>query len=265
VTRILLTGAAGRIGAVMRAELPAFGWAVRSFDLRPLADPLPGDDVRIGDLNDPAALADALAGVEAVVHLAAIPTEAPFDMISRANIEGTYSVFEGARRAGVGRIVVASSIHASGYSPRVPLLGVDEPARPDSFYGLRKVVGEALGRLYVDRYGMQVACLRIGAFQPRPRSPHQLAHWLSHGDAVRLVHACLSAPDLGYALLYGRSANTRGWTDLGPALALGYRPQDDSETYAEEVLAAGRGTIDGLVGQDLIDRDNREAERLTGP
>lgn len=250
--RILLTGAAGKIGTTLRAGLPPLGWTLRSLDVKAIADPEPSEEVVTGDLNDPDVLGAAMRGVAAVVHLAAIPTEAPFPRILRTNVEATYAVFETARRTGVERVVFASSVHASGFTPRTEGLSTDAPARPDGLYGVSKVFGESLGRMYADRYGMRVAALRIGAFQRRPRSLHQLPHWLSPEDAVRLVHACLSAPNLTYAIVYGRSANTRGWTDLGPGRALGYEPKDDSEPYADEVAPEPR---DILLGSDMTGPD----------
>jgi uronate dehydrogenase len=98
-----------------------------------------------------------------------------------------------------------------------------------------KVFGEALGRYYVDRYGMQVACLRIGTFQDRPSHPRALSTWLSPADCARLVDACLRAPNLDFALVWGISANTRRTWSLAAGRALGYEPEDDAEVYAAEV------------------------------
>ena len=123
-------------------------------------------------------------------------------------------MFDAARRAGVPRVVYGGSNHAIGFTPRSELLPADGPLRPDTNYGVSKAFGEVVGRFYADRYGMRVACLRIGSCDDRPRTPRWLSTWLSPGDAVRLVDACLRAPDLGYAVVYGISANTRGWWDL---------------------------------------------------
>jgi uronate dehydrogenase len=235
VAPVLVTGAAGRVGAVLRRGLPALGWQLRLLDLAPL----PGEpDAVQADILDPAALAAAMTGVAAVVHLAGLPREASWGATLTANIDGTYQVFEAARRAGVRRIVYASSNHAVGFTPRQQLAGIDIPPRPDTLNGLSKCFGEALARLYVDKYGLEVACLRIGSCFPRPTTVRQLSTWLSPDDAVRLVHASLTAPDLGYAAVYGISANTRGWWDLAPGRALGYEPLDDAEAYAAQVLAA---------------------------
>lgn len=231
---VLITGAAGSIGKVLAEGLPALGHRLRLLDRAAVA----GEDTVVADILDPAALDAAMAGVGAVVHLAAISSEAEFADILRANIEGTYHVFDAARRAAVPRMVYASSNHAVGFTPRQGLAGVDLPPRPDTYYGLSKVFGEALGRLYADRYGMAVASLRIGSFGPQPRTPRELSTWLSHGDAVRLVHAGLSAPDLTYAVVYGISANTRGWWDHEPGRTLGYHPADDAESFARQIVAA---------------------------
>jgi uronate dehydrogenase len=231
---ILVTGAAGRVGAVLRRGLPALGWQLRLLDLAPL----PAEPAAVqADIRDPAALAAAMTGVAAVVHLAGLPREASWGATLAANIDGTYQVFEAARQAGVRRVVYASSNHAVGFTPRQAFAGIDLPPRPDTLNGLSKCFGEALARLYVDKYQLQVACLRIGSCFPRPTTVRQLSTWLSPGDTVRLVHACLSAPGLGYALVYGVSANSRGWWDLAPGRALGYQPLDDAEAYAAEVLA----------------------------
>jgi uronate dehydrogenase len=236
--RVLVTGAAGRIGRAACPGLAARGWRVRGLDRRPL-DGVAGlaDPPVVAEIGDRAALDRATAGVDAVVHLAGVAGEAAFPEILEANIDGTYQVFEAGRRSGVPRIVYASSNHAVGFTPRCDLAGVDLPPRPDTYYGLSKVFGEALGRLYVDRYRLEVVCLRIGSWEDRPKTPRHLATWLSPADGVRLLHAALSAPDVGFTVVYGISANTRAWWDLAPARALGYLSVDDAEDYAEEILA----------------------------
>jgi uronate dehydrogenase len=245
---VLVTGAAGRIGGYLRGGLPDLGWRLRCYDRVPVPVPDEADAV-VADIRDLPRLARAMAGVDAVVHLAGIPTEDRFDRILSANIDGTYRVFETARQGGVRRIVYASSNHAVGFLPRQELAPADGPPRPDTYYGVSKAFGEALAHLYVDRYGLEVACLRIGSCFDRPSSARQLSTWLSPADAVRLTHACLTAPHLDFAVVYGISANTRGWWDLEPGRRLGYHPVDDAEKYAEEVLA--------LVGEpDPADPDH---------
>jgi uronate dehydrogenase len=236
VTLVLVTGAAGRIGGYLRAGLPPLGWSLRCLDLA-VPDGADGLPWSAGDVADPAVLAPAMAGVDAVVHLAGIPTEADFAALRHANIEGTYQVFEAARQAGVRRIVYASSNHAVGYHPTGAELTTEVRPRPDTLYGVTKVFGEALGSFYADRHGLDVAALRIGSCFERPPGLRGLGTWLSPADSVRLVDAVLRAPSFGFRTLYGISSNTRAWWDLEPARALGYEPRDDAEQFAASVLA----------------------------
>ena len=77
-------------------------------------------------------------------------------------------------------------------------------------------------------------CLRIGSFQPRPRERRELATWLSHADGIRLFQAALTADDVGFAIVYGASANTRRWWPADERV--GFVPQDDAEAFADELL-----------------------------
>jgi uronate dehydrogenase len=238
---VLVTGVAGRIGTVLRGGLPERGWAVRCLDLVPIVDTRPGEEHVVADVADLAAMVDATEGAGAVVHLAGISGESTWPAISRANIEGTYCALEAARRAGVARVVLASSNHATGFTPRPGaglLREVDAPPRPDTYYGVAKVTMEALGSLYADRYGMDVVCLRIGSAFAEPTTTRHLATWLSPADTVSLVDAALTAPAPGFAVVWGVSDNTRNWWDLSAARALGYRPADDAEVYAEALIEA---------------------------
>lgn len=250
---VLLTGAAGLVGTMLRERLPGYGYELRLLDVVPVEG---GAKAVTADIRDPGALSDAVRGAEAVVHLAGIPTEAPFPQILDTNIDGTYRVYEAARAAGVRRIVFASSNHAVGFTPRpVPSprpgspgtgatghpapepVPVSTPVRPDTYYGLSKVFGEALASLYADKYGVETVSLRIGSCCPEPSTVRMLGTWLSPGDCARLVHAALTAPDVGHTIVYGISANTRAWWDLTAARALGYEPRDDSERYAARLTA----------------------------
>ncbi|MGW0774130.1 NAD-dependent epimerase/dehydratase family protein [Streptomyces sp. NPDC002835] len=246
---VLLTGAAGGLGTLMRGLLPAYGYELRLLD----AVPVEGEpDAITADLADRAALREAVRGVDAVIHLAGISLEASFDKILRANIEGTYNLYEAVREEGVRRVVFASSNHAVGYVPRPDgeapfapeeLIPVETRHRPDTFYGLSKCFGEDLAQLYWDRHGLETVSVRIGSCFPEPTSVRMLSVWMSPGDAARLFHAALTAEDVGHSVVYGSSANTRLWWDLTSARALGYEPQDDSEQYAAK-LVAEHGELD---------------------
>ncbi|MEV6107418.1 NAD(P)-dependent oxidoreductase [Streptomyces sp. NPDC051940] len=234
---ILLTGAAGGVGTLMRGLLPAYGYDLRLMDLVAVeGEP----DAVVADLNDAAALRAAMRGVDAVVHLAGISLEASFEQILHANIAGTHALYEAARAEGVRRVVFASSNHAVGATP-VPsagaLLAASAPHRPDTYYGLSKCFGEDLAQLYWDKHGIETVSVRIGSCFPEPTTVRMLSIWLSPEDCARLFDAALTAPGVGHTVVYGSSANTRLWWDLAPARALGYEPRDDSERFAEKLLA----------------------------
>ncbi|MFI8516297.1 NAD-dependent epimerase/dehydratase family protein [Streptomyces sp. NPDC085481] len=235
---VLLTGAAGGVGTLMRELLPAYGYELRLLDVAPV----PGaPDAIVADLADRAALREAVRGADAVIHLAGISLEADFDKIVAANITGTHNLYEAVREEGVPRVVFASSNHAVGFTtrprPGEPPLPVDTPHRPDTFYGLSKAFGEDLAQFYWDKHGVETVSVRIGSCFPEPASVRMLSIWLSPADCARLFHAALTAPEVGHTVVYGSSANTREWWDLSSARALGYEPKDDSEIHAERIIA----------------------------
>jgi len=236
--RVLITGAGGRIGGYLRSRLVQPNRLLRLLDVAPLVAG-PGEEVVQASVDDLEALTEASRDVDAVVHLAGISSEDRWDHILRTNIDGTYHAIEAARRAGVGRFVFASSNHAVGFLSRDPSGGIAPdyafPA-PDTYYGVSKVVGEALAALYHHRYGMDAVCLRILSCRDRPTSPRELATWLSPDDAGRLFEAALSMPSPGFRVVWGVSANTRAWFAMEEATALGYHPHDDAEAYVDEIL-----------------------------
>ncbi|MDB5808135.1 MAG: Epimerase [Betaproteobacteria bacterium] len=232
--RVLITGSAGEIGCVLRAGLYGGGRTLRLFDIKPQAA-RPDEEVLAADIGDTAALAQAMHGIDCVVHLAGVPREGAWDAILPNNIIGTYNVFEAARNAGVKRVIFASSNHVIGYYRATEAVGISEPERPDSRYGVSKAYGEALGRLYADKYGLEVACLRIGSFRARPQDARQLATWISHRDMVELVRCCIDAAPFHFLVLYGVSNNARNRWQNPDAATVGYRPLDNAEQYAAEL------------------------------
>ncbi|MCW2502548.1 MAG: NAD-dependent epimerase/dehydratase [Actinomycetia bacterium] len=236
--RVLITGAAGRIGTMLRPRLAREGRTLRLLDREPIGAPSAAEETVLGDVTDLPALIAAADGCDAIVHLGGIAGEDTWDAISAINIQGTYSVFEAARAAGVPRVIFASSNHAVGFVPRTSApVSPTEFFAPDTYYGVSKVAGEALASLYADRYGIDALCLRIGSCFDEPSNTRMLSTWLSPDDCGRLVEAALTTPDPGFAVVWGISANTRAWFDLGPGRALGFDPQDDAEKYAPDLIA----------------------------
>ncbi len=227
---VLITGAAGEIGSVLRAGLAGRYRRLVLFDRTPMGPAGSGEQIHVADIGDRAALRTAMEGIDCVVHLAGVPREAEWEPILEANIAGCYNVFEAARDAGVRRLVFASSNHAIGYHRVERVLDETAEFRPDSRYGVSKVFGEALGRLYADKYGLSVICLRIGSFRARPMAQREFATWISHADAVRLAACSIEAPaDLHFAVFYGVSNNrSRRWTDRAREL-IGFEPKDVAE------------------------------------
>jgi uronate dehydrogenase len=231
--RVVLTGAAGRIGTVVRAALRDEAEELVLLD-RVEVDPLnPVERARQLDLLDLDGMIAAFDGADSVVHLGGIPDEAGFAEVMEANVQGTYHVLEAARRQGVRRVVLASSNRAAGFYPVSELVSPARLPRPDGFYGVSKVAVEALGRLYADKFGLSVVCLRIGSFEEEPRDTRHLATWLSPRDCVGFVRAALTAPDASFTTVYAVSANTRRYWDTSDAL--GYVAVDNAEMFAGKV------------------------------
>jgi uronate dehydrogenase len=233
---ILITGAAGGVGGHLRRQL-AGRYRLRLSDRRPVGKLAPGETFQKADI---ARLADTLRitkGVDAIIHLGGYSVEGPWDDILRANIVGCHNVFEAARRNGVPRLLFATSNHAVGFYPRTQTIDHLAPIRPDGRYGVSKVFGEALGSLYADKYGLRVFCMRLGNVNDVPVDKRRLSIWQSPRDLAQLVTIGLEHPDIKFEVVYGISGNTRAWYDNANAARLGYRPQDDSEPWAAEVLA----------------------------
>ena len=233
--RVLIAGAAGRIGRTVAEGLSELGHEVRGLDLLPPPADHCALGTVVGDCTEPAVVAQAVAGVDAVVHLAGRPGEAPLAEELASHVTTTATLLDAMVAAGVRRIAYASSNHAVGLHERTERLGIDVRPRPDTFYGAAKVAAEGLLSLYADRADIEAVSMRIGSFLDRPETERALATWLSPGDCVRMVEAAVTAPDVAYTVLYGISANTRAWWDLEPGRAIGYDPVDNAEQFAADI------------------------------
>jgi uronate dehydrogenase len=247
--KIAITGANGTIGTRLCADLE------RDHDLVRIDIEGPGTNA---DVRDMRAMLSALAGCETVIHLAGVvEVDADWESVYGINIGGTYNVFEAARQNGVKRIIFASSNHCVGmhevqrapgiYEPASGfVLSTFEPYRPDGLYGVWKAFGETLGRYYSDKYGIQVACIRIGSItqadDPRDESVRNssgwlglteeqkfkryAATWMSQRDFAHLVRSIL-AREVPYAVVYGVGDNATRFWDLEPGRAIyGFWPED---------------------------------------
>jgi uronate dehydrogenase len=235
---VVITGAAGRIGTVIREHLRDEARRLVLVDKEPLTARSPTERVIQLDLADADALVAALEGADAIVHLAGVPDEAPLAELVDANVLGTYHVLEAVRRQQVSRVVLASSNRVTGFYPVGQVVSPDAPVRPDTFYGVSKVAVEALASLYADKFALSVVCLRIGTFGDEPTEARHLATWLSPRDCVGFVRAALTAPAVGFVTAYAVSANTRRFWDLDAGTQLGYTPVDDAEDFAPDVKGA---------------------------
>ncbi len=243
--RVLVTGAAGQIGGVIRDKL-GYGYDLIGLDKIECGWP----DSRVADLADFDAIRPAFEGVETVAHLGADPSpNASWESTLHNNIIGTRNVYEAARQSGARRVILASSNHVIGYYPlkdepyraiyegrlsqvRRPFRMLDHrDMRPDSFYGVSKAFGEVMGSFYHDEYGLSVICLRIGwVMTPDDPTfhPAALSLWLSHRDAAQLIQKAVEAPrSVGFAIVHGMSNNDlRIWDIEDGERLIGFRPQD---------------------------------------
>ncbi len=233
--KILLTGAAGALGQVLRSRLKANCKVLRVSDFKDLGPAAEAEEVVQADLGDALAVDRAVAGVNAIVHLGGYSVEGPFAPILQANIIGAYNLYEAARKHGVRRVVFASSNHVTGFYRQSDTINSDAPPRPDGLYGVSKAFGEDLSRFYFDRYGIETACVRIGSSFPEPKDRRMLATWLSYDDLHRLVSACLDTPVLGHTIVFGMSANAVTWWDNSRARHIGYHPKDSSDAFRQAV------------------------------
>jgi uronate dehydrogenase len=237
-SRLLLTGAAGGLGRVLRQRLKPFARVLRVTDREDLGPAGEREEVVRCDLADREGVHALLAGVDSVVHFGGVSVETAFEPILQSNIVGVFNLYEAARKQGVKRIVFASSNHVTGFYRQDEKIGLDAPVRPDGLYGVSKCFGENLSRYYYDRYGIETACLRIGSSFPEPKDRRMLATYLSYDDLVELVRSALFAPRVGHSIIYGMSDNAISWWDNTGAEHLGFKPRDSSEPMRERVEAA---------------------------
>jgi len=240
---VLITGAAGDVGTHLRRELQG-RYKLRVSDNYPIDAAADGETFMRADLTSMDDMLAITKGVDAIVHLGGYSVEGPWEAILDANIIGHYNVLEAARRNGVKRVIFPTSNHAVGFYRRDETIDHRVYPKPDSRYGVSKVFGEALGSLYADKYGMEIFNIRIGNVNPQPIDKRRLAIWISPRDLAQLVTIGIEHPAIRFEIVYGISGNTRAWYDNSNAVRLGYKPQDDSERFAADILAREKPATD---------------------
>ena len=235
--KLVLTGAAGRLGSYLREPLTKMCDELVSTDIAEEIGTLyDGESYVKADLSNLDAMLKVIEGADMVVHFGAIGDEAAWDDILQSNIIGAYNVWEAAYRCGVKRVVYASSVHAVGMHKKTDTIGLDAPHRPDTYYGLAKCFSEDLASLYWDKRGIESVCMRIFSCA-QANNARSIGTWLSYDDLIHLVERSIDSPVVGFTVVYGISNNDRAVVDNSKAGHLGYRPKDNAEVFAKEVFA----------------------------
>lgn len=236
--RLLLTGAAGGLGKVLRETLRPYANILRLSDISEMV-PATGshEEIQICDLADKHAVHQLVEGVDAIVHFGGVSVERPFEEILGANISGIFHIYEAARRHGVKRVIFASSNHVIGFYRQDETIDASAGRRPDSYYGLSKSYGEDMASFYFDRYGIETVSIRIGSSFPEPQNRRMLSTWLSYDDLTQLIYKGLTTPNVGHTVVYGASANRDVWWNNKLADHLDYTPKDTSEGFRTKVEA----------------------------
>lgn len=235
--KLVLTGAAGRLGSYLREPLTKMADELLSTDIvDDIGKLYPGERYVKADLADYKQIYPLMEGADMVVHFGAICDEGPFEELLGPNFVGSYNIWESAYQHGVRRVVYASSIHAVGMHKKTDFIGTDVPHRPDTFYGLAKCFTEDLGSMYWDKRQLESVHLRILS-AAQCNNARALGSWLSYDDLIHLVTRAIDTPTVGFTVVYGVSNNDRAPVDNTLASFLGYRPKDNAEQFAEKILA----------------------------
>jgi uronate dehydrogenase len=235
--RIVLTGAAGRLGSYLREPLSKLADEIVSSDIvNDIGKLYPNERYIKADIAEMDDIMPLLQGADMVVHFGAYVDEGPFEKLLGPNFIGAYNIWESAYKNGLKRVVYASSIHAVGMYPKNEFIGTDVPHRPDTFYGLAKCFAEDLGRLYWDKRGLESVHMRILSCA-QVTNPRAVGSWLSYDDLIQLVQKSVTSPVTGFSVVYGVSNNDRAPVDNSKASHLGYRPKDNAEQFAKDVYA----------------------------
>jgi uronate dehydrogenase len=240
IERLLLTGASGQLGTLLREKIAPQAEILRLSSRYDLGQPASNEEISICDLADADAVLEMTRDVDMVIHMGGVGKEDTFAAILQSNYIGFYNLYEGCRKNGVKRVIWGSSNHAIGFYPRMQRIDASVTPRPDSNYGVSKVFGEGMAQYYWDKFKLESVSIRIGSCFPKPTNRRMLTTWQSYPDFVHLVECCLNAPRVEHTIVYGVSNNDSQLWDNRMAAHLGYRPKDNAETYRAEVEAASQ-------------------------
>lgn len=235
--RILLTGAAGGLGKILRPRLKQYAELIRLSDINPIEETADyNEEIIYCDLADKQAVLDLVDGVDAIIHFGGVSTEYSFEDILGPNICGTYHIYEAARKHSVRRIIFASSNHVVGFHQRSEILETDCTRKPDSYYGLSKSYGEDLATFYWHRHGIETVSIRIGSAFPEPRNQRMLSTWLHYDDLEQLIYKGLTVPNVKHSVIFGASDNSKTWWSNNRLSAdLDFQPQHSADIYTTTI------------------------------
>lgn len=251
MSTLLVTGAAGRVGRAVRPSLRQ-QFSLRCFDRHATPDPAPGEQVVIGDLNDPHALHAAVDGVDGVLHLAAVHgLGLTFDASLDVNYRAMIALLDATRHAGVGRFVYASSHHVFGAHRRDGFDASEARPAPDAHYGLGKAFGELACSLYAHRFGLRTLVVRIGNADPTVTDDRTLRLWVSARDLAQLFAIGFTHPEITFDVVYGVSRCPAPLFVDPVGERLGFRPQDHAVDHLDPQFVAYDAMPDRL-GRDFV-------------
>lgn len=233
--RLLITGANGGLGSVCRQRLVHLADKLRLSSRSDMGTAASHEEIIQCDLGDKAAVEKLVEGCDGIIHMGGQATEAPWEIIRQANIDGMFNLYEAARKNGNPRIVFASTNHTIGFYEQSERLDAETLPRPDGLYGVSKVFGEALASMYFHKFGIETACIRIGSCFPEPKNHRMLSTWMSYDDFVLLIERIFAVPRLGCPIIYGTSDNDSSWWDNGKVAYLGWRPKDNAEVFRSKI------------------------------
>ncbi|WP_282120611.1 NAD-dependent epimerase/dehydratase family protein [Ruegeria atlantica] len=238
LNKLLITGADGNLGSVCRSRLQGLATTIRLGAREDVGPAGENEEIVYCDLGDKDAVEAMVEGCDGIVHMGGQSIEAPWETIKQSNIDGVFNLYEAARKSSVTpRIFFASSNHAIGFHEQTTRLDANAQVRPDSLYGVSKVFGEALARLYFEKFNIETAIVRIGSSFPEPKNHRMLATWLSYDDLKSLIESVFTIPRLGCPIIYGASNNDASWWDNRETGFLGWKPKDNSEAFRARVDA----------------------------